>query len=380
MNIHFISAVKKIINPVIRRLSFFFLLVFFFVASCPSVGDLQACTICVPYPERTLADRLLEYGEIIFATEVKNTPYLFSAVETIRGTGVGNPVKVFCDSSTRRKLKFIADSAVVLARKSIEEEWQVVTFANQTYQSFIRDLVRNSSSWNDGPGNQGRIRFFTRLLTSDHPHIQEQAYLEVGRAPYDMIKTLATDIPREQIYEFLGNFRFIEWHSLYILFLGQSRHPDDRAYIRKHVESAARLGMTTNLSAWLTAFIEAYPETGVAEVETWYFINSGRSEDELKQVMTSMSVLGSLPPIADLPLFLFRDKIVNSYETLLKNYPEMAGRVAKDLAMWQVNAHVDRLSEIKKENTLVEPSDVYLLDYYLSMAPSYQGMAYDRLK
>jgi hypothetical protein len=130
--------------------------------------------------------------------------------------------------------------------------------------------------------------------------------------------------------------------------------------------------MTTNLSAWLTAFIETHPETGLEEVKTWYFSKPGRSKDELAQVMTSLSVLGSQENPEDLPFFLLRDNIVNSYALLLDNYPEMAGRVARDLAMWQVRAHVERLADIRKQKTLADPSDVYQLDHYLSMAPSYQ--------
>ena len=369
---------KKIIYPTIRRLPFLALLAYFFNIFHPVV-ELQACVICVPYPERTLVDRLLENEEIIFARELQNAPYVFYQIETIRGAGASNPIKMFCDSATRRKLKFIPESAVVLAKKSSEEKWQMVTFANSDYQSFIRTLVQNSNDWAESSGNQGRVNHFAKHLSSGHPQIQEQAYLEVGRAPYGMIKDIAKGIPRDQIYEFLKNFRFIEWHSLYILFLGQSSHPDDHAYIRQQVESAARHEMSSNLAAWLTAFIETNPETGVAEIETWYFSNPGRSKDELEQVMTSMSVLGSQPPIAQLPLFLFREQIVNSYGTLLKYYPEMAGAVARDLSMWQVRAHVDRLSEIQEANTLFEPSEIYLLDYYLSMARNYPRVTQDRL-
>jgi hypothetical protein len=278
---------------------------------------------------------------------------------------------MFCDSSTRRKLHYIPDSAVLLARKSSEEEWRMITFADNSYQPFIRAIVGNSSTWLDSPGNGARVRYFSGLLTSEHPQILEQAYLEVGRAPYSMIKPVAREIPREQIYEFLANFRFIEWHSLYILFLGQSDNPDDRAYIRKQAESAARLGMTTNLAAWLTAFIEAHPETGLEEIKTWYFSNPGRSKDELEQVITSLSVLGSQDNPEDLPFFLLRHNIVDSYALLLDNYPEMAGRVSRDLAMWQVRAHVERLTEIRERMTQAEPSEIYQLDHYLSMAPSY---------
>ncbi|MEJ2136906.1 MAG: hypothetical protein P8X86_16880 [Desulfofustis sp.] len=331
----------------------------------------QACTICVPYPKRTLADRLLQYNEIIFAREVENSPYLFEQAELIRGTGISAPVKIFCDSSTRRKLQFIPDSVVVLARTSGADKWRMITFADGAYQPFIRAIVEQGGDWADSQGKRARLHYFSKLLTSKHRLIQEQAYLEVGRAPYATIKILAPEIPADQIYGFLENFRFIEWHSLYILLLGQSRHPDDRAYIRKQVESAVRFGTTTNLAAWLTAFIEAHPETGIAEIETWYFSRLGRSNEELDQVMNSLSVLGSQQAGADLPLFPLRNRIVKSYATLLENHPMMAGRVAKDLSMWQVRAHVERLSEIRQEHTLVEPSEIYLLDYYLSMAPSF---------
>lgn len=339
----------------------------------------QACQICVPYPDSTLADRLLENSGIIFARELQNSPYMFFQVETIRGEGTTTSIKMFCDSSTRRKLKTYPESVVVLAQKNSDDKWQMVTFADSDYQSFIRTLIQSSSKWADVSGNRGRVDYFARYLTSEHPQIQEQAYLEVGRAPYGTIKALAKDIPREQIYEFLGNIRYIEWYSLYILFLGQSSHPDDHAFIRQRVESSVRLTMTTNLAAWLTAFIETNPKTGVTEIETLYFSKPGRTRDELEEVMTSLSVLGSQPPLSKLPLFLYRKKIVKSYGTLLKNYPEMASRVAKDLAMWQVKAHVERLTEIQKANTLVEPSEVYLLDYYLSMAKNYTRMVHDGL-
>jgi len=365
------SAPQKRMISLRRLLFVVFILGCFFSAALYKVAALQACTICVPYPERTLADHLLEYDEIIFAREVANSPYLFEQVELIRGTGVSAPIKIFCDSSTRRKLKFIPDSVVVLARTSGADKWQKITFADSGYQPFIRTIVEHGSSWADAAGNLARVRYFSNYLTSEHRLIQEQAYLEVGRAPYSTIKTLAAAIPKEQIYEFLGNFRFIEWHSLYILLLGQSQQPQDRAYIRKQVESAARFATTTNLAAWLTAFIETHPETGIGEIETWYFSHPGRSNDELDQVMTSMSVLGSQPPVADLPLFPLRDRIVKSYATLLKHHPAMAGKVARDLSMWQVRAHVERLTAIQKEKTLLDPADLYLVDYYLSVVRTF---------
>lgn len=352
-----------------RWQSVFALLACFLFALFHSVPKLQACMICVPYPERTLADKLLDYDEIIFAREVKDSPYVFSLIENVRGAGVSEPFKVFCDSSTRSKLQVYPDSAVVLARLTRQDKWEVITFADSTFQSFIKAIVQHSSDWSGPSGKPHRIRYFSMFLANEHQHIQELAYLEVGRAPYAMIKNLAIEIPTAQIYDFLGNTLFTEWHSLYILFLGQSHRLADRDYIRKQVESATRFNRTTNLAAWLTAFAETNPETGIKEIEKWYFSNPSRSKSEIEQVMTTMSTLGSLQSGDVLPLFQFREKIVKSYMSLLKNYPEMAGRVAKDLAMWQVYAHVDLLTTIQKKNLPLDPSDVYLIDYYLSVAP-----------
>lgn len=364
---------KKSVNTALRCISWlvFFPLFICFVQLFQPVYESRACMICVPYPETTLADRLLENEEIILARELANSPYLFAPIEIIRGEATTGPIKIFCDSSTRRKLKLIADSSVVLARKSKDAEWHLVTFADRQLQTFIRSLIENGRDWTSAIGAQRRVDYFAQHLTSEHPLIQKQAYLEVGRAPYDRIKSLAMDIPREQIYEFLGNIQYIEWRSLYILFLGQSSHPEDHAFIRQRVESSLHLSMTTNLAAWLTAFIETNPDRGVTEIEKWYLSNPGRPRDVMEEVVTSLSVLGSQTGPTNLSLFLLRQKIVYSYGTLLQNYPEMAGRVAKDLAMWRVRAHIDRLAEIQKSNSLAEPSEHYLLDYYLSMAGSY---------
>ena len=123
--------------------------------------------------------------------------------------------------------------------------------------------------------------------------------------------------------------------------------------------------------------VETNPETGVREIETWYFNSPDRTRGELDEVLTSLSVLGSQQPVSNRNLFSLRNKIVNSYGALLDQHPEMAGRVAQDLAMWQINAHVADLSEIRETNRVTEPAERYLLDYYLSMAANFKRIAID---
>ena len=47
--------------------------------------------------------------------------------------------------------------------------------------------------------------------------IRTLAHLEVARAPYDTIRELRNVIPPQEIRSFLADFRYIEWHALYIL-------------------------------------------------------------------------------------------------------------------------------------------------------------------
>jgi len=333
--------------------------------------DVQACQICVPYPEKTLADRLLEHDEIIFAREVSDTPFVFYQIEVIRGYGVTEPFKMFCDSNTRRKLKAIPDSAVVLVRKQ-SGDWRPMIFADAGFLSFIRTLVSTSTDWHDYSSNQERLRFFSKLLNSEDPKIHQQAYLEVGRAPYSMIKALAAEIPTTQIYDLLRNYRLVEWHNLYILMLGQSPEAKDLEYIRRKVQSAARFGSTRNLAAWVTAFIESHPDSGVDEIERMYFMSKNRTNEEIEQIMASMSVLGSQTASSDFKNFKLRSRIIRSYEKLLENYPEMVAYVSKDLAAWRVQAYVEQISEIRKNLETLDASSVYLVDYYLSAAPGFR--------
>ena len=357
-----------------NRIVFFVLLTGHFLLTALLITpDTKACQICVPYPEATFADKLLENEGIVFARELDDSPYTFYVVETLKGETVQDPIKAFCDSSTRRKLKVVAESVVVLTRAEKNSEWKFSTFARPDFQPFIRDLISIGESWSRGSYQQDRIDFFSELLMSDNKRVQQQAYLEIGRLPYSTIKQLAEKISREQIYSYLNNYRLVEWHNLFILILGQSPLSEDREYIRNKVEYAVRLGTTINLAAWLTAFMEAFPESGVEEVERMYFLSPARTKEEIEQVMASMSVLGGAAADSfDPQTFLLLTRIVNSYEMLLKNYPGMAGGVARDLASWRIQAYVKRLSELRKIPDLHDPSSTHLIDYYLSVAPRFR--------
>ena len=328
--------------------------------------------ICFPYPKTTLADKLLQSKTVVMARERADKPYSFYTVEVLKGAIDGSDINSFIDSTARRMLKQHSDDVVVFRQQYLAPGWLYTAYADAEYQGFIRAVLEQSSSWQKFIGDRNRIDFFAERLNHNNRLIREQAYLEVGRAPYASIKRIADTIPRQQIREFLNEWRFVEWHSLYILMLGQSRHPDDIVYIRNKIESAAAHGIKTNLSAWVTAFIETNPETGIEEIENLYFSNKNRTTDELQEVCKGLSVLGSEVDFRIAPeLVNRRRRIVNSYGSLLDNHPLMAGSVAKDLTIWKTQALVDQLSNILKNKPDLGPDSKMVISYYLSIAPRF---------
>jgi hypothetical protein len=328
--------------------------------------------ICFAFPKITLADELEKRESVILAREKIGKPYFFYPIEVLKGAIDGDGFEAFIYSPDRLKLSKNLEDAAVFGKKHSGGDWRYIAYGDREYQAFVREIILQADSWQKFNGSLRRIDFFAERLTNSNPRIREQAYLEVGRAPYSSIKRIAGSIPRRQIREFLANWRLIEWHSLYILMLGQSRHPDDRAYIRTKLENYAQYQITLNLSAWVTAFIESQPDFGVEEIEKLYFSTRDRNQDELKEVLKGLSVLGSEGGIHFKPEIIDRrHRIIKSYATLLDNYPIMAGLVAKDLTNWKIRALAPQLSRIKNGEQILDPSSLFAVDYYLSMASKF---------
>ncbi len=346
-----------------------------FISGAVYAQTVNACMICVPYPKITLADVLDERESVILAREKIGKPYFFRTVEVLKGENAGNDFKAYIYSTDRRMLSKNLNDVAVFGKRDSGDDWHYIAYGDREYQAFIREIILQAKSWQNFKGSALRIDFFAERLADSNPRIREQAYLEVGRAPYSSIKRIAGSIPRRQIREFLANWRLVEWHSLYILMLGQSRHPDDRAYIRNKLENYAQYQITRNLSAWVTAFVESQPDFGVEEIGKLYFNTRDRAKDELEEVLKGFSVLGSEGGISFKPEIVDRrHRIVNSYATLLDNYPIMAGLVAKDLANWKTRALVPQLSKIIKGEPILDLNSLFAVNYYLSMASKFPAI------
>jgi len=335
-----------------------------------------ACVVCIPYPESTHADDLLASNVVVLAREDPAKPFSLSIVEVLKGSNADVSTRVFLPSQIRRKLKLNPTDSIVLVQRQHTSNWEWVSYAAPAYQVFVREILANETEWRRDRGQKLRFAFFTERLNDEHPAIRQQAFLEIGREPYAWIKRAARKVPIEQVRAMLANWRLIEWHSLYILMLGQSKIEGDRAYIRKNFESAARYGSITNLSAWATAYFETHPVVAIETINERYFKNEKRTRAELEEILRALSVVTE----ANNPL-LFRRKtelrwrISNAYKSLLEYHPKMAGWVARDLMRWRRKALVEKLKELRRDKAELDPASALAVDMYLGQAARFSALA-----
>lgn len=176
-----------------------------------------ACIICSPLPKTTLADSLLKSKTVVMARERTDKPHSFYVVEVLKGAIDGSDINAsFIDTTARRMLMQNSNGVIVFRQHRWAPGWLYTAYADTEYQGFIRSILEQSSSWQKFRGNRNRIDFFAERLTHSNQFIREQAYLEVGRAPYASIKRIAGTIPSQQLRKFIDKRRLVEWHNLYI--------------------------------------------------------------------------------------------------------------------------------------------------------------------
>jgi hypothetical protein len=333
------------------------------------VSTALACVICVPYPNATHADALLASEVVVLAREDPAKPFMLAVTEVLKGSAGDVSTGVFLPSATRRRLKARPADGIIVVQRGKIGEWERLSYATPAYQAFVHDILAATDDWRGDRGQHLRFSFFADRLNDRDYEIRQQAFLEVGRAPYNWIKGVARSVPLEQVRMVLANWQLVEWHSLYILMLAQSNEDVDRAYIRKNFESAAHHGTTTNLSAWATAYFETHPDVAIERIEHLYFKSDKRKLLELEEILRALSVLTE----ADHPLLRggtarLRWRISGAYASLLERHPAMAGWVARDLLRWRRKALVEPLTKLRRDHAQLDPGSALAVGMYLGQA------------
>ena len=143
---------------------------------------------------------------------------------------------------------------------------------------------------------------------------------------------------------------YIEWRPLAILLLAQKAEQRDRKLIETSFQGCQKFGLTTNLAAWATAYIEIHGEPAVEEIEATYLGDSQRSAAEIRAVLMALSVQGQAA-VARL-----RHRIVKSYGVALQFHPWTAGSIVVDLTEWEQWKYKEVAADILMNDAASFPS------------------------
>ena len=340
-----------------------------------------ACVVCIPLPKATAADRLIRAEVVVLARANPEKPFSYRAIEVLKGVLAEPEIDLFLNSSDRQRLANNKDRTAVLVRGRFREasgspldqrpsaasppasKWRSLGVATERYEALVREILANASAWRAGPrARDRRPAFFMRHLADPDRAIRNLAYLEVGRAPYDLLIKADRFVPAEQVHAFLADPQFLEWQALYILLLGVGADQTEATMIRRQMRTRVGFDQKLNLSAWATALVEVDGASSIEWLERVYFSTSSRDGDVVVEIIKALSVHGNRNDAR------LRARITEAYGAVLENYPSLAGWVARDLALWRDWRLAEKLDAIRARGPTLDDASVYAVDYYLGVA------------
>lgn len=333
-----------------------------------AVGNAAACQICVPLPTETLADRLLESDTVVLAREDPRRPYHYAAVETLKGDPGITAIDVFMNTPARRQLAGRPTSAMLLARHSKSGEWRTLGISDNDYERVARRILSFEDRWTPGETNNGeRLHEFAPLLGDQDLRLHELAYLEIGRAPYKLIKSISVGVSLKRVRAMLGDPRYLEWRGLDVLLLGFSDVQKDRDRVVTEVQERQSRAITVNLDAWATAYIEIQGADAIDQIAEWYFRDATRTHDELRHIIRAFSVHASNES-------KFRAPVIAAYRDLIGAHPHAAPDITRDLMAWRAWDLAPELQRLEPRISEHDPLGAYVVKLYLQRAKARESL------
>lgn len=284
------------------------------------------------------------------------------AVEVSAGEIGDRPIDAFLNSQARRILAAYPQRAMVLACNRGADSWTTLGIADAEFDRVVRLVIEHADEWSPlETDNPQRLNAFARLLGHEDSRLHELAYLEIGRAPYGAVREIAERVSVQMVRAMLDDPRYLEWRSLAVLMLAQTRNPDDSARIRQTFDRKQRMRSTLNLAAWATAYIAVGGPAAIEHIEQIYLSRPDRSRDELREILQALSIQAN----DDAQL---RSAIAAAYRTLIDAHPALASEITRDLITWRL---WDFAEQVDRARTLIgedDPLGTYALNLYLRMA------------
>lgn len=311
-----------------------FLLFSIILAVTSAPAPLNACLVCVADPlETVLVAELERSAQVVLARPVGDSDEGRFRIETIyRGTdglAVGTEVKASLPLFSSEQAK-IGQGAVLLTRRGHKAEWVIRAPASPSHVAFFEEvLTLPKAGSGDLLDELGRAIFFARHLHHEDAVLARAGAAELTRLPYPMLRRIRSRLDPEKIRKELGNPASADRYALFHTLLGLCGTDEDRAEIRRRLETMWQGKNWRSLGALLTAKLELEGESVVDEIEERYFRDRERTLPEIEQAILALRVHG------DADDGVGRQRIIVAFRNFLSHREPLASLVIADLTRWQ---------------------------------------------
>jgi hypothetical protein len=333
---------------------------FFLIAAGPA----HACLVCIPMPERTLADHVVEAAAVALARNDPDDPFRYAVTEYLKGDAAGAPGEIpfLVDSTTRGRMAADAGVFAIVSRELPESEWVLHATGGARMVSVVREIAARAEDWLGHAGTEDRFAYFAELHDSPEPGVRSLALAEISGARYGLIRTLAPRLSRAEVIRVLRDPTMFEWAPIHILLLGLSDDPADRAFVRSAFEAAGRSTAATTLGAWTTAYLEVDGTAALARVRATYIDDPARPEAQMLEIVRALSTFSAVAEPA------LREEVVEHLGLLATARPGIAAEAAGELSLAGDWSLAPLFEDLLATGAISAPEDEFAVTLHLSFA------------
>ncbi|MFN7768828.1 MAG: hypothetical protein ACK5UC_16625 [Planctomycetaceae bacterium] len=233
------------------------------------------------------------------------------------------------------------DRQVVLGRETLTQRWKFLGTVAAGHQDWLLAIGRmqrtaelSVADWTE------RTRFFLGTLADDEPLVRETMVRELSRTPYAVMRACRADLDAGRLLQTLDPDRFPERKALVALLLGVAGGPTAETWLAEARSEAARRREEPARAALLVAQLEQEGVPGLSRFLRSEILEVSLRESERRAALLALSVQGTAEGVIP------RSAVVAVYERILEQRPDLADRVAADLADWNEASLVGPLQRI----------------------------------
>lgn len=256
-----------------------------------------------------------------------------------------------------------ADAVATASARETPLAWHAVEVNEGSYGYFARAPRPEVAT-------AERLKYFAPYLEHADPLVAEDAYLEFGHAPFDVVSQVAQRLPDEQVGKWLSDAR-VPAHrkGFYGLVLGLAIDPGQRArnaeLLREHIlapEDDFRAGFDGVLGGYLLLTGDA----GLDLIEERYLANPQAADGDVRHALAALRFYREHG--RGIP----KQRLNDALRTLLVR-PEFAEAATIDLARWQDWEAAGQIASLYGRPEYARPGTRRAIVGYLLACPEEQG-------